>query len=191
MRIGVDTGGTFTDVVADDGRIHKLPSTPDDPGRAVRDGAAAVAGPGEVVGVLAHGTTVATNALLERRGAAVALVTTEGFADVIEIARQDRPSLSDHWADRPEPLVHRERRLEVGGRLAADGTELEPLVRAAVPDPPPGTEAVAVCLLHSDLDPTHERLVHDELVARGHDVTASVDVSPQFREVMSAPSPPS
>ncbi len=182
MRIGVDTGGTFTDVVADDGRIHKLPSTPDDPGRAVRDGAAAVAGPGEVVGVLAHGTTVATNALLERRGAAVALVTTEGFADVIEIARQDRPSLSDHWADRPEPLVPRERRLEVGGRLAADGTELEPLVRAAVPDPPPGTEAVAVCLLHSDLDPTHERLVRDELVARGHDVTASVDVSPQFRE---------
>ncbi|MCA9132608.1 MAG: hypothetical protein KDA45_05625, partial [Planctomycetales bacterium] len=91
MRVGVDTGGTFTDVVAADGRIAKVPSTPHDPGEAVRSGAALVAGDHgpERPTTLAHGTTVATNALLERRGATVALVTTAGFADVIEIARQD------------------------------------------------------------------------------------------------------
>src|SRR4051794_36447516 len=106
MRVGVDTGGTFTDAVFDDGRIAKVPSTPADPSEAV----------GRTIGhdrpdVLAHGTTVATNALLERRGANVALVTTGGFADIIEIARQRRPSLYDQWADRPTPLVPRSLRL--------------------------------------------------------------------------------
>ena len=125
-RFGADTGGTFTDVVADDGRITKVLSTPADPGAAVRDGVAALAGDA-ASRLLAHGTTVATNALLERRGASVALVTTEGLADVIEIARQDRPSLYDLFVDRPAPLVPRERRLEVRGRLAADGRELAPL----------------------------------------------------------------
>src|SRR6478736_2620630 len=121
MRIGVDTGGTFTDVVAADGTIAKVPSTPDDPGDAVRAGAAAVLPPGvDRPSALAHGTTVATNALLERRGGRVALVTNQDFADVIEIGRQDRPSLYDPWADRPEPLVARADRLEVPGRLAAD-----------------------------------------------------------------------
>src|SRR5688572_1913550 len=98
MRIGADTGGTFTDVVGGDGRIAKVLSTPDDPGRAVRSGVSALEA--DRPELLAHGTTVATNALLERRGADVALVTTEGFADVIEIARQDRPSLYDPFADR-------------------------------------------------------------------------------------------
>ena len=111
MQVGVDTGGTFTDVVGDDGQIHKLPSTPDDPGDAVRQGVGALSD--DPPALLAHGTTVATNALLERRGATVALVTTEGMADVIEIARQDRPSLYDQWVDRPEPLVPRRLRLEV------------------------------------------------------------------------------
>src|SRR5947208_4785751 len=121
MRCGADTGGTFTDVVADDGRVAKVLSTPDDPSRAVREGLATLGAPD----VLAHGTTVATNALLERRGAPVALVTNSGFADVIEIARQDRPSLYDIWADRPEPLVPRHLRLEVAGRLDAAGGEIE------------------------------------------------------------------
>ena len=182
MRIGVDTGGTFTDVVADDGSVAKLPSTPADPGDAVRAGAAAVLPSGEVrPEVLAHGTTVATNALLERRGARVALVTNEGFADVIEIARQDRPSLYDLWADRPEPLVGRADRVEVPGRLGPDGSEEVPADAAALPDLD-GVDAVAVCLLHADLNDEHERLVGAELERRGLDVSLSVDVSPQFRE---------
>ncbi|QXC61262.1 hydantoinase/oxoprolinase family protein [Aquihabitans sp. G128] len=183
MRVGVDTGGTFTDVVGEDGTIAKVPSTPDDPGRAVVVGAALVLPDGEQrATVLAHGTTVATNALLERRGARVALVATAGFADVIEIARQDRPSLYDPWADRPEPLVPRELRLEVGGRIGPDGTVLEALDPGTMPTVPEGVEAVAVCLLHSDLEPAHERGVAAALERRGLDVTASVDVSPQFRE---------
>lgn len=185
MRVGVDTGGTFTDVVTDDGRIAKVPSTPSDPGEAVRSGVAAVARPAgrsARPAVLAHGTTVATNAVLERRGAVVALVTTEGFADVVEIARQDRPSLYDHWADRPAPLVDRGHRVEVAGRLGPDGAELEPVASAAIAPLPADTEAVAVCLLHSDLDPAHERAVAAELEGRGLDVSASCDVSPQFRE---------
>src|SRR3712207_4647267 len=127
MRCGVDTGGTFTDLVSDDGRVHKILSTPGDPGRAVRAGLDDLADDGEPPSLLAHGTTVATNALLERRGARVALVTTAGFADVIEIARQDRPSLYDQWADRPAPLVPRDLRFEVGGRLDAAGAEITPV----------------------------------------------------------------
>ncbi len=181
MRIGVDTGGTFTDVVADDGSVHKLPSTPDAPATAVAAGADALTG-GTRPELLAHGTTVATNALLERRGARVALVTTKGFADVIEIARQDRPSLYDPFVDRPEPLVERDLRLEVGGRLAADGSELEGVAADDVPPVPDSAESVAVCLLHSDLDATHERIVAEALAARGLDVTASHQISPEFRE---------
>ena len=180
MQVGVDTGGTFTDVVAADGRVAKVLSTPDDPARGVAAGLAELAG--EAPELLAHGTTVATNALLERRGARVALVATSGLADVIEIARQDRPSLYDQWADRPEPLVPRELRLEVGGRLAADGSELEPVDPAAVPAVPEGVEVVAVCLLHADLDPVHEQAVAAVLRDRGCLVVISSEVSPEFRE---------
>ena len=163
MRVGVDTGGTFTDAVADDGRSAKVPSTPDDPAEAV---GAALDALEPAPDVLAHGTTVATNALLERAGATVALVTSPGFVDVIEIGRQDRPSLYDLWADRPEPLVPRSRRVEADGVL----------------DLADGVEAVAICLLHSDLDPAPERAVAELLAGRGLDVTCSVDVSPEFRE---------
>ncbi|MEA2715841.1 MAG: N-methylhydantoinase, partial [Actinomycetota bacterium] len=184
MRCGVDSGGTFTDVVTDDGTVVKVLSTPDDPARAVTAGVDRADGGDPTHDrpqLLCHGTTVATNALLQRRGAVVALVTNAGFADVIEIARQDRPSLYDQWADRPEPLVPRHLRLEVGGRLDARGTEIEPLPDD-VPDVPAGVEAVAVCLLHADLDGTHERAVAERLRALGHDVTCSSDVSPEFRE---------
>jgi len=203
VHVGADTGGTFTDLVADDGRVVKVLSTPDDPGRALRAGLAELCAGGGAPRLLAHGTTVATNALLERRGAAVALLTTEGFADVIEIGRQDRPSLYDIWADRPAPLVPRERRVEVAGRLDASGRELSPLPplsaaggapgtgsRSGLPpltggDPlrlPDGVDSVAVCLLHSDLNPAHERAVAAALEARGLDVSCSADVSPEFRE---------
>src|SRR5262245_36320704 len=117
VRVGVDTGGTFTDAVAEDGTVIKVLSTPDDPAAAVQQAVGAFGDRTRSITatVLAHGTTVATNALLERTGATVALVTTDGFADVIEIARQDRPSLYDPFADRPVPLVERDLRFEVPG----------------------------------------------------------------------------
>ena len=152
---GADTGGTFTDVVSDDGRIAKVLSSPDDPGRAVREGVAALDGGRPAL--LAHGTTVATNALLEGRGAPVALVTTEGLRDVIEIARQDRPSLYDaRWSPRATGAEGMAAR---GGRPpgrrrpgAAPGRS------GALPEIPEGA-AVAVCLLHADLDSAHEQVV--------------------------------
>jgi N-methylhydantoinase A/oxoprolinase/acetone carboxylase beta subunit len=177
--IGADTGGTFTDCVDATGRIAKVPSTPDDPARALGAGLAALGGRPDV---LAHGTTVATNALLEGTLARVALVTTAGFADVIEIARQTRPALYDVFADRPVPLVARADRLEVRGRLAADGSELEALDATDVPPVPDGVGAVAVCLLHADLDGRHECIVEDVLRGRGLDVTRSSAVSPEMRE---------
>ena len=179
VRIGADSGGTFTDLVADDGRIVKVPSTPTDPGAAVRTGIGRLTD--ERPALLAHGTTVATNALLERTGAVVTLVTTEGFADIVEIGRQHRPSLYDQWVDRPAPLVDRAHRLEVRERLAADGSVLAPLADG-LPDVPADTGAVAVCLLHSDLAPAHEAEVARRLEAAGWDVSASYRVSPEFRE---------
>ncbi len=163
MRVGVDTGGTFTDAVTDDGRAAKVPSTPDEPATAV---GAALDALEPLPAVLAHGTTVATNALLERNGATVALVTTPGFEDVIEIGRQDRPSLYDLWADRPESLVPRSL------RFASNN----------VSNFPAEVEALAICLLHSDLEPGSERRLAEALGALGLDTTCSADVSPEFRE---------
>ena len=133
VSVGVDTGGTFTDLVVGDGagteagRVVKLPSTPAATADAVADAVReAMSGSGaDRPDLLAHGTTVATNALLERRLGRVALVATRGFADVIEIARQARPSLYDPHVDRPPALVPRALRFEVGGRLDAQGRELE------------------------------------------------------------------
>ena len=181
MRLGIDSGGTFTDVVADDGRVTKVASTPDDPARAVQRAMGAVVGDGRVA-VLAHGTTVATNALLERRGARVALIATRGFVDEIEIARQVRPSLYDPFVDRPQPLVPRALRFEVAGRLDARGEELAPF-DGALPDLAGDIDAIAVCLLHSDLDPRQEREVAEALRAvRSELVVCSHEVSPEFRE---------
>jgi N-methylhydantoinase A/oxoprolinase/acetone carboxylase beta subunit len=148
-------------VVAEDGTIRKVLSTPEDPALAVAAGLRAVAG----AGALAHGTTVATNALLERRGGVVALITSPGQRDVIEIARQTRPSLYDFTALRPPPLVARHLRFEYEGTL--------PLLA--------GVDAIAISLLHADLDPGSER----EIAARISTpvpVVLSSDVSPEFRE---------
>ncbi|MBV8951860.1 MAG: hydantoinase/oxoprolinase family protein, partial [Actinobacteria bacterium] len=180
MLVGADTGGTFTDLVDDRGRVCKVSSTPDEPAAALETGLRTL-GPDRPTR-LAHGTTVATNALLERTGGRIALVTTRGFADVIEIARQTRPSLYDIWADRPEPLVPRELRFEVDERLDAHGHEITVLDERSIPVLPPDVDAVAVCLLHSDLSPDHERRVAAVLAQRGHDVTCSHDVSPEYRE---------
>jgi N-methylhydantoinase A len=162
-RAGIDTGGTYTDVVAGDGTVAKILSTPDDPARAVAEGVRDIGG----AGTLAHGTTVATNALLERRGGVVALVSSPGQRDVIEIARQNRPSLYDFSADRPAPLVPRPLRFECGP--------------GETPRVPAGVDAVAVSLLHSDLDPRLEKELAQRLQGQAATVL-SCDVSPEFRE---------
>jgi N-methylhydantoinase A/oxoprolinase/acetone carboxylase beta subunit len=174
-RVGVDTGGTFTDVVTATGEIVKRASKPSDPAQAVHAGLDDVGG----TRVLAHGTTVATNALLERRGGRVALISTEGQRDVIEIARQARPALYDMWADRPEPLVPRDLRFEVAGRQDATGAEIVPL--GATPALPDGLDAVAICLLHSDLNPEPELRLAAALGGR-RTVVRSSAVSPEYRE---------
>jgi N-methylhydantoinase A len=187
--VGVDVGGTFTDLVAVvDGKLvtAKVPSVRGSEALGIA-AALRASGVGEV-DVLAHGTTVATNALLERRGARTALVTTEGFRDVIEIGRQARASLYDLAAHHPAPLVPRELRFTVRERMGPDGV-LVPLdegslssaveaVRAA------GVEAVAVCLLFSFLHPEHERRVGEALreALPGIRVSLSVELLPEFRE---------
>ena len=187
--IGVDTGGTFTDLVAlVGGRIlvAKLRSTPDDPARAVRDGLRALA-IGRRTACLQYGTTVATNALLERRGARVVLVTTAGFEDVIEIGRQVRPSLYALEPRRPPPLVPRARRLGVAERMLADGRVERPLDRRAVARLVEAVlrrrpEAVAVSLLHSYAAPRHERLIGRALAASGVHLTLSHRLVREHRE---------
>jgi len=195
VRLGVDVGGTFTDLVAlVDGRIvtAKVPSTPGNQAEgALRSVEVAGVDPGSVA-TFAHGTTVATNALLERRGARTALVTTDGFRDVLEIGRQQRPSLYDLTRDRPPPLVPRELRFTVAERMGPEG-EVAPLdeerlgaVVAAVRDAE--VEAIAVCLLFSFLHPEHERRVGEalreaaEAELDGVAVSLSCEVLPEFRE---------
>jgi len=135
-KLGVDVGGTFTDLALWDETarrlaVLKVPSVPHDPSEGILAGIRALTAresiPAAALGFLAHGTTVATNALLEGKGARTALITTRGFRDLLEIARQKRPDLYDLMADKPPPLVPRDRRFEVRERLLADGTVLEKL----------------------------------------------------------------
>jgi N-methylhydantoinase A/oxoprolinase/acetone carboxylase beta subunit len=179
VRVGIDSGGTFTDLVTDGGDVVKVPSTPRHPSRAIRECVERYPEPADV---LAHGTTVATNALLEGALGRVALVATRGFADVIEIARQSRPSLYDAHVDRPLPLVPRDRRYEVDGRLGPDGNALQPFTGTLPDIDPAAVDAVAVCLLHADLDDAHERAVAEAFTWRGFDAVVSSSVSPEFRE---------
>jgi len=187
--VGVDVGGTFTDLVAVvDGELvtAKVPSVP---GRQAVGVAAVLAASGVgAVDVLAHGTTVATNALLERRGARTALVTTEGFRDVIEIGRQARASLYDLTAHGPPPLVPRELRFTVRERIGPEGV-LVPLDEASLAAAVDAlrraqVEAVAVCLLFSFLHPEHELRVGEALRAAlpGVRVSLSAELLPEFRE---------
>jgi N-methylhydantoinase A len=194
MRVAIDTGGTFTDCLfLRDGRIEilKLPSTPGNPAKAIANALEKIlagASPADCRELdLLCGTTVGTNALLERRGGRVALVTTAGFEDVLEIGRQARPSLYDFFVERPEPLVPRERRFGVRERVGADGrvvARLSPAevsrvvrrVRASRAD------SVAVCLLFSFLRPEHERLLARRLRRAGYAVSVSHEILPEFRE---------
>jgi len=198
VRIGIDVGGTFTDFVMADTQsgalsFYKVPSSPADPSVAIADGTREMlehfgisAGDVEYFG---HGTTVATNMVIERRGVKTGLITTFGFRDVLAIGRQTRPSLYDYSVRKPEPLVPRWHRLENKERLDARGQEVAPLdeetleaqVRALVAE---GVEAIAVAFLHSYRNPAHEEQARRviERVAPALHVSISSDVLPEFRE---------
>ena len=197
LRVAADIGGTFTDIAVflPDGRLvtRKVPSTPDDYGRGVIQGIQALAGelPAgfESIGSVLHGCTIATNAILEKKGACTALLTTRGFRDVLELRRIRVPRLYEPLYVKPEPLAPRNLRFEVTERLAADGSVLVSMdetdvlaaidaIRAA------DVEAVAVCFLHSYLNPKHERRAGEMLRSAlpGVFVTISADVLPEIRE---------
>lgn len=184
MRVGIDTGGTFTDCVTSWGQVLKLPSSPAEPDQAVRRAIKAL---GARSSDICHGTTVATNLVLERAGVRVGLITTLGFRDVLEIRRQNRPDIYDLWSQWPQPLVPRSRRFEVDERILYDGSVLRPLSSNVAANrrrkrSQPGSEvsaawlddltqgllkarveSVAVCLLFSFANPCHEQLIEEQL----------------------------
>ncbi|WP_026639398.1 hydantoinase/oxoprolinase family protein [Bordetella petrii] len=198
FRVGFDVGGTFTDftlLAEHSGELHyfKVPSTPHDPAEAIQAGLAhlmqehAVAGP-ELVHV-GHGTTVATNMVIERRGSRSALVTTRGFRDVLEIGRQTRPHLYDYNIVKPAPLVPREWRFEITERIAADGSVLQPLdedevLAVARQLAAAQIESVSICFMHSYRNDAHERRTRDILAEHlpGVYLSVSSGILPEFRE---------
>ena len=194
-RVGVDVGGTFTDLIAygADGVLHsaKVPSLPGEQWRGVLDALAALGVAPTSILAFVHGTTIATNALLERKGATTGLVTTAGFRDLLEIGKGRRlvGGLFDPEWRRPAPLVPRDRRLEVAERIAADGSVVRPLdgfdfdgLAARLRDK--GVEAVAVALLNSYVDDVHEQAVARELVSRlpGVAICESAALTPERGE---------
>jgi len=189
QRVGIDTGGTFTDFVSLGPAgldVHKVRTSPDDPSRAIFQGLTGLTG-GVRAGFVVHGSTVATNAVLERRGARVALVVTRGFEDVLRIGRQTRPRLYDIFVPAPTPLVDDGLTFGVAERLDAAGQVVEPVdadeVRRIASDPHlEGIEIVAVCLLHAYQNPAHEREVARLLRDAGWSVCASHEVLPEYRE---------
>lgn len=200
-RIGVDTGGTFTDLVVHDahGRLHvvKVPSTPDDPSRGVMNVLQVMAGLSartlnELLSgcrLLVHGTTVATNIMLEGKGAQVGMITTEGFRDTLEIRRGARDNMWDHRTPFAPVLVPRRSRLGVSGRLDRDGAEVAPVdpvqvAACAEQFAAQGVESVAVCLLNSFLNPDHEEQIRTALNESRPDlwVSLSTDVAPIMGE---------
>ena len=198
VRIGVDVGGTFTDIVCfdereGDFRLLKVPSTPDRPSAAVIEGTRRVLNrfevPAESVGFFIHGTTVATNTILERKGAEVALLVTAGFRDVPYIMRQDRPRLYDYFQQRPQPLIPRERRFEVPERMLYTGQVSLPLQEEPTRQLLRRLKAlkvhdIAVCLLHSYVNPSHERTLRDWIRQEIPEarVSLSSDILPEFKE---------
>ena len=197
-RIGVDSGGTFTDVCLFDGNtgrveVWKVPSTPDDPSRGIaggiEEGIARVGAVPADVGYFGHGTTVATNALIQHRGVKTGLITTDGFRDLLEIGRQKRPDLYDLQADKPAVLVSRDLRLEVPERLRHTGEVETPLDEAAVRRAvatlkAAGVQAVAVSFLYGFVRTNHERAVLRILAEDFPEAFACAghEVAPEFRE---------
>jgi len=198
IKLGVDVGGTFTDLVLIDEKtklinITKVPSTPRSPDQGVLNGIKKVSSlfsvdPSEI-DFLIHGTTVATNALIERKGIETALIVTQGFRDVLHIARQIRPKLYNFFERRPDPFIPRHLRFEVPERILCTGEVREPLDEEAVrfiADQIAERKigVVAVCLLHSYANPSHEQRVRDILLERvpGLKVSLSSEVLPEFKE---------
>ncbi|HLF84525.1 MAG TPA: hydantoinase/oxoprolinase family protein, partial [Blastocatellia bacterium] len=193
LRIGIDTGGTFTDFVAAHGSrltTFKAPSTTHNPAEAILSGIARILeDAGAIPFEIVHGTTVATNALLERKGARTALITTEGFEDVIEIGRQARPDLYNLMVTRPAPLVPRELRLGVSERTGPAGEVVTALdeqsvarVVELISNHKPRVESAAVCLLFSFASPAHEQLIARALEQIGIPVSLSHRILPEYRE---------
>lgn len=189
MRIGIDIGGTFTDFVSFDEssqqfQTFKILSTPHAPEEAVLSGLARFSGSRYQI---IHGSTVATNALLERKGATTALITTAGFRDVLEIGRQNRPDIYDLFSRRPDPLVPAPLRFEVAERINHRGQVLQPLELQTV-NPlidrlhQQQVESVAVCLLFAFVYPQHEQAIAERLRQAGFVVSLSSEVLPEFRE---------
>ncbi|TMQ24501.1 MAG: hydantoinase/oxoprolinase family protein [Candidatus Rokuibacteriota bacterium] len=189
--VGIDVGGTFTDLVvrAPSGRLSsgKVPTTPADPALGVINGLTTLLG-AERPASVAHGTTIVTNAIVEGRGAVVGLITTRGFRDVLEIARQSRLHLYDLQAPpKPPAAVPRRLRLEVSERCGPDGAIELPLALDEVPAlvdalRREGVESVAVCLLHSYANPGHERALRAELERHFAHVCVSSDINAEYRE---------
>ena len=196
IRVGVDTGGTFTDFVfEEDGKIQlfKIPSTPSDPSLAIREGLEKIRLQIPKIPVplsrieVVHGTTVGTNALLQRRGARTALITTRGFEDVLVIGRQARPELYNLNAIKPPPLVSDELRLGITERVVASGEVIQPLdeneLHALVEKlKRANVESVAVSLLFSFLHPQHEEQIGRAIEALGVPVSISSRILPEYRE---------
>lgn len=193
IRIGIDTGGTFTDfVIARGARItaFKSPSTPRNPAHAILEGVTRIlAEAGGTASEIVHGTTVATNALLERKGARTALITTEGFEDVIEIGRQARPELYNLMVTRPAPIVSRRYRFGLCERVGPDGSIITPLdendldeVIKQIVKAEPQIESIAVCLLFSFANSVHEEAVAGKLKPTGISVSPSHKILPEYRE---------
>jgi N-methylhydantoinase A len=191
IRIGIDTGGTFTDFVVARGQSlesFKVSSTPHNPAEAILAGVARIlAGAAFAPSEIVHGTTVATNALLERKGAQTALITTEGFEDVIEIGRQARPEIYNLMVTRAAPLVARDLRFGVAERTGPAGEIIEPLDRASLERTVARigdrqVESIAVCLLFSFANPEHERHVARALSPLGVPVSLSHRILPEYRE---------
>jgi N-methylhydantoinase A len=193
IRVGVDTGGTFTDFVFErDGRLElfKLPSTPSDPSVAIQQGLTRISSQAGVQLTdieVVHGTTVGTNALLQRRGARTALITTKGFEDVLAIGRQARPELYNLNAIKPPPLVSAELRLGISERVVASGEVIEPLnereLRALVRKlKRSDVEAIAISLLFSFLHPEHEERIASALATLNVPLSISSRILPEYRE---------
>lgn len=189
LRVGIDTGGTFTDlaaVIGDELRVHKLPSTPEDPARAVLQGLRELLG-NDSTSVVTYSTTVATNALLEGKGAKIAIVTDRGFEDLIEIGRQNRSDLYALAPTRPTPLVPRALRFGIGGRTFFDGEVENPVTKAELANllaqlKRQNVEAIAVGMLHSYANPNSEIAVAEALVTLGLPISISHRLLPEYRE---------